>query len=558
MLITPASTEIPRTVMRSARQPAVHRRALRSFGAFFGCVLLLALAAPIALAGEPHLVRPPAPDRDSPTPHFVTETNDTKWDDCEWASAAMLLEKWTGERVDRRALRGAANVAKGGSSFRDVTRGTDYLLNLHLRYSPGGGDPMTWRQLLARLSDGGGAVIEGAYSRMPQWFKRWDRKFAASGSVKSAHAVYVERYQPRRGRVWLMDPLGRDGYNGEWISVSALEYFSYTSSGLVHAMATPARLPPVSISKVRLGQPTLDGPLLAGTPTVLSIPIVHDPRSTRQPRVATVWVSSAWERVDPALPDGPVAPARLVPATPSGSPPPAGFPGTGSSPISPEAVDLTVLGSSRGGIESTFAMATGGPVAVSAPIVTGSPKGAPLIGGDWNLHTRIVAPTAPGRYRLTLTLRDRSGRAIGPRLVKPFLPMIVSVGGPYQATFDGPQSLAMGDRILAFGVTNTGRAAWVASAGQVGTQRSGPAASAPHVIADWLFADGHTDPAGGVDLDLAPGVTATVALPLLVAPSGAIALRLDLIGPDGGRFSEQGGRATIIPLGAPGTTLNPN
>ena len=201
---------------------------------------------------------------------------------------------------------------------------------------------------------------------------------------------------------------------------------------------------------------------------------------------------------------------------------------------------------------------TGGPTVVSAPIVTGSPKGAPLLSGDWNLHARIVAPTAPGRYRLTLTLRDRTGKAIGPRLVRPFLPMIVSVGGPYQATFDAPQRLGMGDRVLSFGVTNTGRAAWVAPADQGGTQRNGPAASAPHVIADWLFADGHTDPAGDVDLDLAPGVTATMALPLSLAPPDAVALRLDLIGPDGGRFSEQGGRATLIPLGAPGTTLNPN
>jgi hypothetical protein len=545
--------------MQPTRQPTVSHRALRSVGAFFACILLLALAAPIALAGGPHLVRPPAPDRDSPTPHFVTETNDLKWDDCEWASAAMLIEKWTGEQVDRRALRGAANVAKGGSSFRDVTRGADYLLNLHLRYSPDGGDPMTWRQLLARLADGGGAVIEGAYSRMPTWFKRWDRKFAASGSVKSAHAVYVERYQPKRGRVWLMDPLGRDGYNGEWISVSALEAYSYTSSGLVHAMATPARLPPVPLSTVRFGQPTLSGPLLAGAPTVLSIPIAHERKHARQPRLATVWVSSSWERVDAALPDGPIAPAPAVPPTPPPSAPPAGFPGTGLNPVSPEITDLPVLGFPKGGIESALAAVTHRPTIVAAPVVTGSPKGAPLTPGEWNLHTRIVAPTAPGRYRLTLTLRDRTGKAIGPRAVPPFLPMVVSVGGPYQATFDAPTSIAMGDRVLSFGVTNSGRAAWVAPVDSGTTQRSGiPVASAPHVIVDWVFPDGHADPAGDLHLELAPGLTATVALPLPIAPAGATALRLDLIGPDGGRFSEQGGRATLIPVGAMGTTLTPD
>ena len=190
--------------------------------------------------------------------------------------------------------------------------------------------------------------------------------------------------------------------------------------------------------------------------------------------------------------------------------------------------------------------------------MTGSPKGAPLTPGQWNLHTRIVAPTAPGRYRLTLTLRDRTGKAIGPRTVRPFLPMIVSVGGRYQATFDAPTSIAMGDRVLSFGVTNTGRAPWVVPSDSSTTLRTGiPTTSAPHIFADWLFADGHADPAGDVYLDLDPGVMATMALPLAAAPAGA-ALRLDLIGPDGGRFSEQGGRATLIPLGAPGTTLSPN
>ncbi len=529
-------------------------------GALFACVLLLSLAAPAALAGEPHLVRPPAPDRDSPTPHFVTETNDKKWDGCEWASAAMLIEKWTGERVDRRALRAAANVAKGGSSLRDVTRGTSALLDLHIRFSPDGGDPMTWRQLLARLADGGGAVVEGAYSRMPTWFKRWDRKFAASGSVKSAHAVYVERYQPRRGRVWLMDPLGRDGYNGEWISVSALEYFSYTSSGLVHAAATPARLPPVPLAAVRLGQPTLAGPVVAGSPAFLIVPMRHDRK--RQPRLATVWVSTAWEKVDASLPDGPVAPAPPPPApgqaAPAGAAPAAAAPPGEGLALGPSAAPVPpFVASSRGVTAGALGTRPGGPASGSAPIVTGSPKGSPLTPGAWNLHTRIVVPTEPGRYRLTLTLRDRSGKRIGPRTVAPFLPMIVSVQGPYRATFDAPDAIAMADRVLSLSVTNTGPAAWTAPTRAVTQRSSGPLATMARVEADWLFADGHASPAGGVSLDLAPGVTAFVALPLLIAPPGATSLRLDLVGPDGRRASELGGRPTLIPLGPLGGNQDP-
>lgn len=510
--------------MRSLRHLIADRHALRLLGALFACVLLLSLAAPGALAGDPHLVRPPAPPRNAPTPHFVTETNDKKWDDCEWASAAMLIERWTGERVDRRALRAAANVPKGGSSLKDVARGMAVMLDLHLRFSPNGGDPMTWRQLLARLADGGGAVIEGAYSRMPRWYRRWDRKFAASGPVKSAHAVYVERYEPRRGRVWLMDPLGQGDYQGEWISVSALEYYSYTSRGLVHAAATPARLPPVPLSRVTLGQPTLIGDVVAGSPTTLVIPIKHHGR--KPPILASLRVSTTWEKVDPALPDGPL----IV------EPPPSPTSGVDSR-IPPSSLALIGVGTAVS----------------SPPVVTGGRKGVVLRASGWNLSAQVAVPTEPGRYRLTVTLRDGRGRAIGRKTALPFLSAIVSVAGPYRVSFDTPATLPMSDPGVTFGVTNTGTAPWLGTTNRIG----GPLASSPHVVADWLFLDGTTKSAGRVYLDLQPGASVTVALPLTNVPTGATALRLDVAGPTGSLISEQGGRPTLIPIPQPSPLQKP-
>ena len=195
--------------------------------------------------------------------------------------------------VDRRALRAYAYVASGASSLRDVARGTANLLGLHLRYSPDGGDPMTWSTLLTRLARGGGAVLEGAYSRMPRYFQRWDRKFAASGPAKSGHAVYVERYEPRRGRVWLMDPLGQGDYRGEWISVWDLRRFAAFSRGLVRAAATPAPPPPSRSRRSgsdNPGSPATRRSARSGRSSCRSPTAAGDRRVLVPLRISTTWV----------------------------------------------------------------------------------------------------------------------------------------------------------------------------------------------------------------------------------------------------------------------------
>jgi hypothetical protein len=499
-------------------------------------VVALSTVAPVAQAGGPNVARPPAPDIDSRTPHFVTETNDAKWDDCEWASAAMLIEKWTGDQIDRRALRAAAYVASGASSLGDVARGTANMLGLHLRFSPDGGDPMTWGMLLTRLARGGGAVLEGAYSRMPRWFQRWDRKFAASGPAKSGHAVYVERYEPRRGRVWLMDPLGQGDYRGEWISVWDLRRFAAFSRGLVRAAATPAPLPPTSLKKIRFGQARLAGDLVVGTLGTLVVPIAH--RGRRPPVLVPLRISTTWVKVDPALPDGPiVAPtAGHVPALP------ASLPGGPTGAVTDSSADPT----------GTTAPATW--VAASSPSIgTSGRMGMVLRPTGWDLVAKVNLPTEPGRYRLTMALRNARGRAISPKNVPAFKPIIVSIAGPYRVGFDAPKALELGDRAVTFGVTNTGRAAWVVTTGRVG----GPLATSPHLVADWVFPDRSSTPAGTVYVELDPGASATVALPLTAMPAGATGLRLDLVGPDGRPVSERGGRPTVVPILTTGATQKP-
>lgn len=188
---------------------------------------------------------------------FVTETDVRPWRDCLWASASMLLDKWTnGElRVSHERLRRLSGDLHGGSSFPEM-QVAFRRLGFDIALTAGGDSTMTWRGLLARLKSGAGAVVLGDYGKLPRWYGRWDRPFWNGKSKTDNHAVYVERYDARRGRVWMMDPLGRGSYAGEWISTASLYRFAWFRGGRVQAIATPtARRAP--FKGVSLGNPTL-------------------------------------------------------------------------------------------------------------------------------------------------------------------------------------------------------------------------------------------------------------------------------------------------------------
>jgi hypothetical protein len=510
--------------MRSTRFITAHRHFASLLGMLLAGVLVASVAAPAALGYGPRLARPPAPQEKARTPHFVTETGPKKWDACAWAAAAMLLEHWTGRPVSRVALRAASRDMKGGASLADVARGAAVLSRLDVRYSPDGGDPMTWSQLLGRLANGGGAEVLGSYSNLPRWYQRWDRKFAASGPKKSAHAVYIERYEPKRGRVWLMDPLGSGDYNGEWISVWALHAFVSERHGLVYAAATPKPIPNVHLATVRFGQPRLTGPVIAGHPATLTVPIER--HGKRPPRLAPLRVVTTWTRVDSSEPDG-LEVAR--PTTPTASP-----------TVSPAPIN------SLGALYSL--PATEAPAARPPSIATGGRKGVRLVAVGWALATKVTVPTIPGRYRLTVTFHTDAGKAIGSRSVRPFAPVIVSVGGPYRVRFATPASIPFGGaQTVPVGVANVGAAPWILTVRPTVLRSSGVSVlSGPRVLAEWVYADGSTTTAGNTYLDLKPGASTVVNLSLPKVPSGAIGIRLDLVDPNGGRVSDEGGRPATI------------
>ena len=204
------------------------------------CLVLVTL---LGVAPSPAAALEPPRPLPGYRPEFVTETDTRPWVDCLWASAAMLLDKWTNGdvQVTHGKLRHLSGD-RGGSSFEDLqvafrTLGFDVPLDAS------GNSTLTWSQLLARLRKGAGAVVLGDYGDLPRRYARWDRGFWRKTGKDDNHAVYVERYDRKRHRVWIMDPLARGDWHGEWISVAALRRFAWVKGARVAAVATLTAAP---------------------------------------------------------------------------------------------------------------------------------------------------------------------------------------------------------------------------------------------------------------------------------------------------------------------------
>jgi hypothetical protein len=204
------------------------------------CLVLVTL---LGVAPRPAAALEPPRPLPNYRPEFVTETDTRPWVDCLWASAAMLLDKWTNGdvQVSHGKLRHLSGD-RGGSSFADLEVAF-HKLGFDVPVDASGESTLTWSQLLTRLRKGAGAVVLGDYGNMPRRYARWDRRFWRKTGEDDNHAVYVERYDRRHHRVWIMDPLARGHWRGEWISVSALRRFAWSKGARVAAVTTPTAAP---------------------------------------------------------------------------------------------------------------------------------------------------------------------------------------------------------------------------------------------------------------------------------------------------------------------------
>lgn len=495
--------------------------------------LLLAVALLSLTSGVARAANPPAP-APGYTPPFITETDQPgPWLDCMWASLSMLLEKWSQGQlpVERHALRAASGDREGGSSMADVARGARSL-GIELRYSPEGGDPLTWEDLLDRLAHGGGALLAGNYAQLPAHYTRWNRSFAAK--PLPSHAVYVERYEPKTGRLWLMDPLGRGDYNGEWISAAALQSYAFIApGGLLYAAATPAP-PDASVSGYHFGDPTFAPPLLAGSSETFSLPIT-EPGPWPLPAMS---LRLEWTQL------------ASYPPAPLASPPSLRLPAvSGDANLSAPFISQAQSGADlpKAGKElvasSTVALTRG-----ATPVLATATSKAPPSEG---LGGEVNTPAMPGHYALSLQLLA-DGRPVAPPSSQ-----TLDIFGPLGASYlFGPLGrLSAGQPfLLQLAVTNAGGLSWAPPPRWSGT---GPAQLE-------LYWDGDRETIlTRVALDLLPGVSAPLTLTLSAPSPGIHLLHADVISPDGQSLAALGvpdgklalvvgyARAEENPLGLP-------
>lgn len=425
-------------------------------------------------------------------PRFVTETDEpAPWTDCLWASATMFIDKRTGGQIvpNREDLRVASGDLEGGSSFPDVVRGGHALLGLDLVYSPGGGDDLSWEGLLERLATGGGAVVAGHYGSLPPHYTRWDRSFAAR--ELAAHAVYVEQYDPATGLVWLMDPLGRGEYVGEWMRAEELSAFVFRSAdGLVHAMATPPSGASNAVLRVARWAPgaVSIGAAQAGGTAGVSIWL----RSRGVAPLGDLVATPHWERLDLAMPAAGAAEENRPTEAAAGV----------------EALP-----------EPTYIP--------SGEVLVGAPTAVTL--SEAGLVGELILPSVPGRYRLELDLRTAGDQ---PAAIGPPPAVELDVLGELGARYLLPASMvadAGGQVVVDVAVTNIGTQAWEAAT----------------LTARWTTAEGTElgsgSPHAVAALSAEPGrsqlATATIDAP---AEVGEYRLWVDLADPERGSLSALG------------------
>jgi hypothetical protein len=172
---------------------------------------------------------------------FITETDEPAFTDCQFASGLMLLSEWTsgeaihdrhGNTLDqaglkrlRERIRVLSRDTVGGVSLEDLARGIARRFPdlPSLPRTTAAVDPLrlSFDELWARLQAGHCAVLDGNPSKVSDP-KSPLRSMQARDDYD--HAVFI--HTARGERAFVMDPLGRGRYQGQWISEVDLHQFA--------------------------------------------------------------------------------------------------------------------------------------------------------------------------------------------------------------------------------------------------------------------------------------------------------------------------------------------
>jgi hypothetical protein len=188
------------------------------------------------------------------------------------------------------------------------------------------------------------------------------------------------------------------------------------------------------------------------------------------------------------------------------------------------------------------------------------------------LNVGVTYPTAPGLYRLVVTLHDSTGIAYDAPTQSKLTSVIVHVGGLYSAAFGAPTVLALNTgaaSTVGVRVVNAGSQVWDAPSS---TPPSEPDSllvwlrtnrTAARVTGTWVSSQGLPVPSpASAAIDptaAAPGGSAAVGLNV-VAPdqAGDYLLLLDVVTPTHGALSTLGSTPAIIRVSVTGPTVAPS
>jgi hypothetical protein len=183
------------------------------------------------------------------------------------------------------------------------------------------------------------------------------------------------------------------------------------------------------------------------------------------------------------------------------------------------------------------------------------------------LSLRVTAPTAPGRYRLTVMLHDKDGVAYEPTSQASVTPLIVRLTGAYDAAISGPGSIELAPgaaHSMSLWVGNLGSTTWGEKAipGKAvdSSRRPVAATRATHarIVATWVALD--VDDPRQVEAATAASVTpaelpaafashdvAKVELGMFAPTAeGNYLLLIDIVTPAAGSLAAHGVEPTIV------------
>ena len=172
---------------------------------------------------------------------FITETDEPAFTDCQFAAGLMLVAEWTsGETIlDRHGntldavglkrlperIRVLSGDTEGGASLEDLARGVARRFPdlPPLPRTTAAVEPLrlSFDELWAKRQAGHCAVLNGNPVKVADP-KSPLRSMQARDDYD--HAVFV--HTARGERAYVMDPLGRGGFQGQWVPKADLRQFA--------------------------------------------------------------------------------------------------------------------------------------------------------------------------------------------------------------------------------------------------------------------------------------------------------------------------------------------